>query len=379
MKHIRSRGPLRRMGALLLAGTVLWGAAVTAGSESISGAVDALADASPLGALRWELGDLRVHDGLSPAAALALGESPLLHSARPRIAALRAKTPAPVQPAPTPPSSAPEPPAPSTADNGVTARTLLPKGPGGYTVCGRAYITNATKHVLDPAELQAPFAAQLGQEAPQLLILHTHGSEAYTPVPGTAEVPWTGDHRSTDPRYNVVGIGDVMAEVFSAAGISVLHDRTLYDYPSYKGSYDRSLTAIQQHLKEHPSIHFILDLHRDAIADAQGKHYKVVSEIEGRGTASQMTIVVGSDGSGKPHPHWQENLKLAAALQNRILEDHPTLMRPILLRNSRYNQQAATGSLLVEVGAAGNSPEEARLAAELFAQEMAELLLEAKP
>lgn len=379
MKHIRSAGPLRRVGALLLAGTVLWGAAVTAGSESVSAAVDALADASPLGALRWELGDLWVHDGLSPATALALGESPLLRAARPHIATLRAKAPAPVQPSKEPAAPQPKPekaPSPPAADNGVTARTLTPKGPSGYTVCGRAYITNSTKHTLDPAALQTPFAAQLGQEAPQLLIIHTHGSEAYTPVPGTAEVPWTGDHRSKDTRYNVVGIGDVMAEVFSDAGISVLHDRNLYDYPNYKGSYERSLAAIQQHLKEHPSIRFILDIHRDAIADAQGKHYKVVSKIEGRGTSSQMTLVVGSDGSGKPHPHWQENLKLAAALQNRILEDYPTLMRPILLRNSRYNQQATTGSLLVEVGAAGNSPEEARLAAELFAQEMAELLLE---
>ena len=49
-------------------------------------------------------------------------------------------------------------------------------------------------------------------------------------------------------------------------------------------------------------------------------------------------------------------------------------MRPILLRNSRYNQHATSGSLLVEVGAAGNSPEEAALAGRLLAEQMAELL-----
>jgi stage II sporulation protein P len=43
-------------------------------------------------------------------------------------------------------------------------------------------------------------------------------------------------------------------------------------------------------------------------------------------------------------------------------------MRPVLLRNSRYNQHATTGSLLVEVGAAGNSPEEAARAGKLLAQ-----------
>lgn len=62
------------------------------------------------------------------------------------------------------------------------------------------------------------------------------------------------------------------------------------------------------------------------------------------------------------------------ALQNQIAGEEPTLMRPILLRKSRYNQHAAAGSLLVEVGAAGNAPEEAELAARLFARQLAELL-----
>ena len=47
---------------------------------------------------------------------------------------------------------------------------------------------------------------------------------------------------------------------------------------------------------------------------------------------------------------------------------------PVLLRNSRYNQHATAGSLLVEVGSAGNSPEEAVLAGRLFAERMAEVL-----
>ena len=49
-------------------------------------------------------------------------------------------------------------------------------------------------------------------------------------------------------------------------------------------------------------------------------------------------------------------------------------MRPVLLRNSRYNQHATTGSLLVEVGAAGNAPEEALLAGRILAQRMTEVL-----
>ena len=44
------------------------------------------------------------------------------------------------------------------------------------------------------------------------------------------------------------------------------------------------------------------------------------------------------------------------------------------MRNSRYNQQASVGSLLLEVGTAGNSLEEALVAARLFAEGFAETI-----
>ncbi|MCI8802379.1 MAG: stage II sporulation protein P [Oscillibacter sp.] len=379
----RGTGLLRRLEAALLAAGTLWMAAVTAGSDTASAAFGALREALPLQALRWELGDLWREDGLSPAAALTIGESPLLLAARPAVAERRAlerqeapeedgetDTPMvlPVEETPLEPET-PDP----AADNGVPAKTLVPTDPSGYTVCGRVYISNSTSHALTVPELQQPFAAELSEASPQILILHTHGSEGYTPVPGT-EVVWSGDYRTTDYRYNVVRVGDEMAEAFIEAGLSVLHDRTLYDYPSYSGAYDRSLAAIQSYLVQYPSIRFILDVHRDAIEDGQGNQYKAVSEIEGLGTAAQMSLVLGSDGSGLEHPGWMENLRLAASIQQDILERYPTLMRPVLLRNSRYNQHATAGSLLVEVGAAGNSPEEAVLAGRLFAERMAAVI-----
>ncbi len=376
---------LRRVEAALLAAGALWVAAVTAGSDSAAAAFSALAEALPERMLRWELGDLRTGDGLSPAAALAIGESPLLLAARGDVAELQAlerqeppeedgETRAPVT---VPVEETPvEPAAPIAADNGVPAKTLIPTDPSGYTVCGRVYISNSTSHGLSVPELQKPFAASLGEGEPQVLILHTHGSEAYTPVPGTEGIVWSGDYRTTDYRYNVVKVGDEMAEVLGEAGISVLHDRTLYDYPNYTGAYDRALGSIRKYLEQYPSIRFVLDVHRDAIEDGQGNQYKAVSEIEGVGVPAQMSLVMGSDGSGLEHPDWLENLRLAVAVQQDVLEHHPTLMRPVLLRNSRYNQHATTGSLLLEVGAAGNSPEEAILAGRLFAERFAAVLKE---
>ena len=383
-KPMLPAGLLRRLGAGILGLAVLWAAAVTAGSDTAAAALSALRASLPLGALRWEMGDLWTRDQLSPAAVLAISQAPLLLSARAEVAELwhsaeeappaaaeeetEEHRPIPVEETPL------DVPAPAeTADNGVPARTLVPTDPSGYTVFGRCYISTSREEPLPLTALGEPFAAALTEEEPQILILHTHGSEAYTPAPGT-EVVWSGDYRTTDTRYNVVKVGDEMAAAFGEAGISVLHDRTLYDYPSYSGAYDRALAAIQSYLAQYPSIRFILDVHRDAIEDGQGNQYKVISPIEGVGTAAQMTLVVGSDGSGLTHPDWMENLRLAVALQQDILAEYPTLMRPLLLRNSRYNQHATTGSLLVEVGAAGNAPEEAALAGRLFAQRMTEVL-----
>ena len=378
----RFSGLGRSLLSLTAAAGVLWTAAAAAGSQTLPEALTAVCSraAVPLAALRWELGDLWGSDGLSPAAVLTIGESPLLLSAREEVASLLSP---PEQESAQPDGSGSEArPVEETPleavggeDNGVPARTLVPTDASGYTVAGKVYISNSTGYTLDLGELTEDGSAVLTDESgPQILILHTHGSEAYTPPPGT-EIAYSGNLRTTDTRYNVVGVGDAMADAFADAGISVLHDRTLYDYPSYAGAYDRSLAAIRTYLAEYPSLHFILDVHRDAIEDTEGNEYKVVSAVEGAGTAAQLSLVVGSDGSGLTHPNWRENLKLAVALQRDLLNCYPTLMRPILLRNSRYNQHATAGSLLVEVGAAGNSPDEAALAGRLFARRMSEVLL----
>ena len=155
----------------------------------------------------------------------------------------------------------------------------------------------------------------------------------------------------------------------------MLHDPTLHDYPEYSGAYGRSLDAVNAYLAEYPTISFALDVHRDAISDGDGTPYKVVSGVAGL-NAAQMSFVIGTDGGGLEHPDWRENLKLAAAIQQRLTADYPTLMRPITVRNSRYNQHTTPGSLLVEMGAAGNSLDEALLSARLLGKALAETILE---
>ncbi|MBR2483724.1 MAG: stage II sporulation protein P [Oscillospiraceae bacterium] len=371
---------LQHLSALSVSALVLYAVTVTVGSSTPAAALEAFQrDETVLAMLRWELGDFGSDSPLSFSSAMALSAAPSLLSAKDEVLSLWSKG------AETESENA-EQDSEGTllqeettqrqplhfTDNGVPARTLTPSSDKGYDVIGSAYISNTTGCAIDPAAFDGSFAAGLGGEGPQVLIVHTHGSEAYT-MPAGEEYESSGENRTLDNNYNVVRVGEEIAAVLAEYGIATVHDRSLYDYPQYNGAYGRSLEGIESYLEKYPSVSFVLDIHRDAITDAQGQIYKVISETE-EGGAAQLTLVMGSDGSGLSHSGWRENLKLAVAVQQRLLEKHPTLMRPILLRNSRYNQHATAGSLLVEVGAAGNSLDEALLAARLFAEGFAETI-----
>ena len=193
-----------------------------------------------------------------------------------------------------------------------------------------------------------------------------HGGEAYTMPPGE-EYEDTGSFRTADASVSVIRVGDELARVLSGYGISVLHDRALYDDPEYNGAYYRAEDAIEAYMEKYPSIGFILDVHRDALEDKAGHQYKVVTREDP--DCAQVSLVMGSSWEG-----WQENLKFAVAVQQHLTERYPTLMRPLTLRNSDYNEYFTPGSLLVEIGAAGNSLDEALKAVRVFGEGFAEVV-----
>ena len=267
------------------------------------------------------------------------------------------------------------PPPQVTADpDSVVARTLIPTSPQGYTVAGGLYLYNRTGLTVDLAAAAAsPLSFTLPAEGPQVLIVHTHGSEAYTPAGEDVYVPSDNNTRTLDNNYNVVRVGEEMARVFTELGLSVLHDTTLHDYPQYNGAYDRSAQTVSAYLEQYPSIRIVLDVHRDALIGEDGTVYKAVTRIDGVDTA-QVMLVLGSSEGGE-HPNWMENLSLACKLQQSMNTLYPTLARPMTMRSARYNQQLSPGSVLVEVGTHGNTLQEALSAARLFARAAGQVLV----
>ena len=379
----RLRGVPRIAFAAALTALTLWTVGVAATAHSLSDAERLRQEtALPLALLRYEMGGEEA-DELSLGASLALSLTPILADARSEVTQAWSSE-LQLPPDETKPDTEDHEgttlsdaqtgeTVPRGADNGVPSRTLRVGDPSGYTVLGNVCINNGSKCTLDASQLTgAPAAAECPADGPQVLIVHTHGTEAYT-LPAGEEYEASDDHRTLEKEKNMIRVGDEIARVLTDAGLGVLHDRELYDYPNYSGAYNRSLAAIEKYRAEYPSLLYILDVHRDAVADSEGNNYKLLCAEEPG--AAQLEFVIGSPGGGLEHPDWRENLKLACAVQETLYAKYPTLMRPVTVRNSRYNQQVTTGSLLIEVGTAGNSLDEALAAARLFAAGFAETVL----
>ncbi len=234
------------------------------------------------------------------------------------------------------------------------------------------YLYNKTNRTFDASLFDYGTIALEQTEGPQILILHSHGSEAYSMNDGDLYQE-SDPYRTTDCTHNIVRVGEEMAAVFRQQGFEVIHDTNLYDYPSYNDSYVNSKAAVKKWLEKYPSIQIILDVHRDALAGSDGTIYKLVSEEQGQKVAQTM-LVVGTNVGGANHPAWCDNLALAVALQEKLMADYETLARPIVLRNSSYNQQLSPGYLLVEVGGHGNTLTEAIQGGKLFAQSVGQAL-----
>ena len=215
---------------------------------------------------------------------------------------------------------------------------------------GSVKIKNETDYTLSD-EILNPEGLNI--DTKNILIFHTHTCESYTSSEMYPYTP-TGSYRTTDLNYTVARVGDELENYLNSYGFNVIHNKTYHDYPAYTGSYNRSLSTVQDILKE-GQIDIIIDLHRDAIGSRSD--YAPTVKI-GDEYAAQIMFVMGTNGGGLYHPNWSSNLKFAVKVQEKANEMYPGLCKPIILRNSRYNQHLGKAACIIEVGATGNTLEQ---------------------
>ncbi|MGI6269900.1 MAG: stage II sporulation protein P [Candidatus Howiella sp.] len=265
----------------------------------------------------------------------------------------------------------------AAADPGEALGKITSKFISPYTAglsFGNIYIKNSTSKSVDiETELQSPVGFQMTFSAePEVLIMHTHATESYM-LEERDYYSASDAARSTDDAVNMNRIGEKVAEILRANGISVVHDMTQHDAESYTGSYDRSAATVSANLKKYPSIKVVLDLHRDSVG-SEAEKVKAVQKIGDKNAAQIMLVMGCEDGSITNHPNWRQNLRLAMRFQQAAELKYPGLARSIMLVPRCYNQNLTSGSMLIEIGTEANTLAEAEYSAELVGDILSRVL-----
>lgn len=256
---------------------------------------------------------------------------------------------------------------PATAEPMVMPQ--VPEQGQTFTAADASYIeiNYAAKRQPDvEALLTEPLDWDLTDDEPTVLLIHTHGTEAYTPTENNVYQEEGGEYRTTDNNCNMISIGEEMARLLREAGINVVHDTNFYDYPDYLSSYDNCRIGMEEQLKKYPSVKLVIDLHRDSAETEVGGQWATSCVINGERSA-QVMLVMGTNVYYE-HPGWEQNLSMALKFQALMEKTHPGSVRPLDLRKQRFNQDLNTGAMIAEIGSAGNTHHEAMNAASVLTE-----------
>ena len=248
-----------------------------------------------------------------------------------------------------------------------------------------SFVINTTNYVINVEEARStlfPCSTESSSEDPLVLVLHTHGTESYfEDRTNLSEFASEGvesyfledetSFRTTEPEKSVVAVGKVFTEELENLGVSAIHCTTMHDAGDFNQAYVNSAEAVKQYLSDYPSIEYVIDLHRDSVVRGDS-FVKSYTEIEGIPSA-QVMLVVGTNQNGR-HPNWKENLVVATSFKDTMDAKYPSLSRSLYLRTSRFNQEYLPGCMLLEVGSAANTLEEAKNAARFAARSFVEML-----
>ena len=159
---------------------------------------------------------------------------------------------------------------PFSENSNVTYKNVKIKNQTSYTL---------TEEILNP---------DITIENKNIILFHTHSCESYTSSDKYPYTP-TGTFRTTDLNFTVVRVGTELENQLKQYQYNVIHNTDYHDYPSYNGSYTRSLATVENILKTNPSD-IIIDVHRDAVGSRSD--YAPTVKIGDTDEAAQIMFVI---------------------------------------------------------------------------------------
>ena len=209
---------------------------------------------------------------------------------------------------------------------------------------------------------------------PTILIYHSHTTECFTLL-DVGYYTESTDLKTKDSDRNMVRVGDEICKVLESKGFNVIHDRSIHDL-SYNEAYSSSRKSVNEYLEKYPTIDITIDVHRDSITYSDKTKVKPTAVIDGKKAAKMMIISGCEYGSISNYPNWECNLRFSTAVTNKVNGMYPGLMRPILFSERKYNLDLTKNSFLLEIGTEANTLDEACYSGRLFANALADLLIE---
>ena len=121
---------------------------------------------------------------------------------------------------------------------------------------------------------------------------------------------------------------------------------------NYNYSYLASRYFLENKIKEYPTLKYFIDIHRDSIK----RNYSTTTI--GNKNYAKVLFVVGLE-----HSDCMYNLEFAKKINEKIVEQYPTLSRGVITKqgegvNGIYNQDISHNSVLIEIGGYENKIDE---------------------
>jgi len=248
----------------------------------------------------------------------------------------------------------------SVATDVPESQTAAPQNTPPSTPASAQQPTSPTPQAPDASAFSiVPLGQSPLSQKGSVLIYHTHTYEAYEQ--GQQNYQETERWRTADPGYNMIRVGEELAQLLRGLGYQVEHDTTAFEPPQLSNAYTRSLAMLEKRAEAGEAYDLYIDLHRDAYVEGQaGANTIAIGGVE----AARLMLLIGkgegyTDAGYDQKPDWEANLACAQRITDGLNEQVPNLCKEVRLKSGRFNQHVAQNCVLIEVGNNRNTLQQA--------------------